>query len=290
MWCSMKHRHIIAAGAFVFVAAPALALQTPAPSKGNDEHVCDVPYKPNDVVNVQAIAGNTVTVTLGAHERVIYVNVSDSTTLKYFVAENSNAVFLKASGAMPPQPISVRTLKEDGTPRDYPLQWSAVMPSDTAPKTCYFVRYQYPAEYSAEAVAKWRAQQAQAKADAAEIALHRASMDAARRNVKYVSMGDAQIGPTEIYDDGATTWLSFPGGMPIPSIYSVTPDGAEAVVGDVIAEDNGVIKVPRTMPIIRLRSGNLVLCMFNLAWNPIGTVPNTGTSDPNTRRIVGAYK
>lgn len=276
--------------AIALVASPALADQTPAPSKGSDGRMCDVPYKANDVVTVKTIAGNTVQVTLGAHERVIYVNVSDSLTLKYFVAENSNAVFLKASGAMPPQPISVRSLREDGTPRDYSLEWSAVLPSDAAPKTCYFIRYQYPTEYSAEQVAKWRAQQAQAKADAAEIALHRAAMDAARRNVKYVSMGDLQIGPTEIYDDGATTWLNFPGGMSIPSIYSVTPDGNEAVVGDVIAEDNGVIKIPRTLPIIRLRSGNLVLCLFNLVWNPIGTIPNTGTSDPNTRRLVGAFR
>ena len=154
---------------------------------------------------------------------------------------------------------------------------------------CYTIRFQYPADEAAANAAKWRAMQARAKDDAAEIALHQAPPSAVR-NVRYVAMGDLQIGPTEIFDDGNTTELHFPGNMRLPTIYTVAPDGAEAVVGGVTTEDNGVVKLHGTMPVVRLRDGGLVLCIFNLAYNAVGTGPGTGTTDPDIRRTVGAAR
>ena len=250
----------------VLLPLPALALQIPQSAKNGDPRVCNVAFNPDEIVDVTVPAGNTVTLKFGPNERVAYVSVSDSAHLKFFVAEGSNGVWLKATDAMPAQPVSIRTLKEDGTPRDYTLQWTALdtppTPASTdrialasaaptvhvseeparPPRMCYTIRFQYPADDAAAAAAKWRVAQARAKNDAAEIALHQAP-PAAVRNVRYVAMGDLQIGPTEIFDDGNTTELHFPGNMRLPTIYTVAPDGAEAVVGGVTTEDNGVVKV-----------------------------------------------
>ena len=247
----------------VLLPLPAFALQIPQSAKNGDPRVCNVAFNPDEIVDVTVPAGNTVTLKFGPNERVAYVSVSDSAHLKFFVAEGSNGVWLKATDAMPAQPVSIRTLKEDGTPRDYTLQWTALdtppTPASTdrialasaaptvhvseeparPPRMCYTIRFQYPADDAAAAAAKWRAMQARAKNDAAEIALHQAP-PAVVRNVRYVAMGDLQIGPTEIFDDGNTTELHFPGNMRLPTIYTVAPDGAEAVVGGVTTEDNGV--------------------------------------------------
>jgi type IV secretion system protein VirB9 len=297
----------------VLLPLPALALQIPQSAKNGDPRVCNVAFNPDEIVDVTVPAGNTVTLKFGPNERVAYVSVSDSAHLKFFVAEGSNGVWLKATDAMPAQPVSIRTLKEDGTPRDYTLQWTALdtppTPASTdrialasaaptvhvseeparPPRMCYTIRFQYPADDAAAAAAKWRAMQARAKNDAAEIALHQAP-PAVVRNVRYVAMGDLQIGPTEIFDDGNTTELHFPGNMRLPTIYTVAPDGAEAVVGGVTTEDNGVVKVHGTMPVVRLRDGGLVLCIFNLAYNAVGTGPGTGTTNPDIRRTVGAAR
>jgi type IV secretion system protein VirB9 len=304
---------LVIAAALVAFAGQAFALQIPTSAKNGDPRVCNVVFNPDEITDVTVPAGNTVTLKFGPNERVAYVSVSDSAHLKFFVAEGSNGVWLKGSEAMPAQPVSIRTLRDDGTPRDYTLQWTALaVPSERPagatiasagptpalgltevavkpPRICYVIRYQYPADDAATNAAKWRASQAKARDNAAEIALHNAQATATR-NVRYVAMGDLSLAPTEVFDDGNSTELHFPGNMRIPSIYTVSPDGKESVVGDLTTEDNGVVKLHGTMPIIRLRDGELVLCLFNRAYNPIGTEPGTGTTDPNTRRTVGASR
>ena len=41
----------------------------------------------------------------------------------------------------------------------------------------------------------------------AEIALRQQQAQNAAHNLQYVGQGDASIGPTEIFDDGFSTWL-----------------------------------------------------------------------------------
>ena len=247
----------------VLLPLPAFALQIPQSAKNGDPRVCNVAFNPDEIVDVTVPAGNTVTLKFGPNERVAYVSVSDSAHLKFFVAEGSNGVWLKATDAMPAQPVSIRTLKEDGTPRDYTLQWTALDTPPTPASTdgsrsplprqpsmrprSRRVRRGCVTRYASstrptmrrQPPLKWRATQARAKNDAADPDRRHQAPPAVVRNVRYVAMGDLQIGPTEIFDDGNTTELHFPGNMRLPTLYTVAPDGAEAVVGGVTIEDNG---------------------------------------------------
>jgi len=284
------------------VTSPALALEHPSGEKNRDRRVCDVVYDPNDIVEATAPAGAEITIIFRTSERISDVAASDTAHLKWAITKGSNVLWLKATEAMPPQPLSVRTLQEDGTPRDYPLQWTATKPNapsnvalasdgpnipevsaDQPP--CYVIRYQYPADERAAKDKAAGAAWARRQAEKQEIALRKQQMDAVH-NVRYVAMGDASIAPTEIFDDGYTTQLHFPGNMRIPVILTVAGDGKESEVTGITAEDNGVVKLHGVMPMLRLREGNLVLCIFNRAYSPIGADPGTGTTSPTMDRTV----
>lgn len=285
----------------LLLSSPAFALQLP--EGGNaDRRICDADYDPNNVTAVNAVVGDTVTIQFGAKERIAFVTPSDKAHLKYFLTEGGNVLWLKATMPMPPQPISVRTILPDGTPRLYALQWAAkpdqrarvalasngtaaAASTASGEAACYVVRYRYPADEAAARAAAWRAQRDKARRQAAEIALHQ-QQGAAAHNVRYVARGDASIGPAEISDDGNTTTLVFPGTTRIPVILTVTPDGKESQVTGTTTEQGGVVKVHRTLPFIRLRDGDLTLCIWNLAHSAVGSNPGTGTTSAGVTRDV----
>ena len=291
----------------VACTAPAAALEIPDGSKNPDHRVCDVAYNPNDIVDARGVVGETLTIHFRSNERIGDVATSDAAHLKWSLTKGSNTLWLKATMAMPTQPLSIRTLQQDGTPRDYALQWSATDPTQGPPhvavaatggavnvaevtpdtKYCYVIQYQYPADEKAARDAADRAAWIKKKNEAAEIALRQQQM-MVTHNVRYVAQGDASIGPTEIFDDGNTTELHFPGNMRLPVILTVTPDGHESQVTGISTEDNGVVKLHGVWPTLRLRDGQLVLCIFNRGFNPIGNNPGTGTSSPDIGRQVNS--
>jgi type IV secretion system protein VirB9 len=277
-------------------ASPALALQTPSPGKA-DPRICDVAYNANEVTNVVAIVGETISIRFSEKEKISNVTPSDTAHLKFYITDGSNMLWLKPVHTMPPQPIAVRTTKEDGTPRDYSLRWTAladdttkggpqvamantdlnlieIHPTQTPPpNVCYLIRYDYPAEVSAAQAAAWRARKAKQDAESAEIALHIAAQQPAGHNA-----------PTEIFDDGYTTTLRFPGNMRIPTIFRRNPDNTDAEVTGTTTEEGGYVFIHSVLPYIRLRDGDLVLCIWNRAYEQIGNVPGTGTTSDSIKR------
>ena len=110
-----------------------------------------------------------------------------------------------------------------------------------------------------------------------------ASAERRAQTLHYVGQGDAWIGPTEIFDDGFSTWLRFPGNLKVPTNYSTaTPDGKESQLVGQTTEDNGLIKLHGVYQQLRFRDGNLVLCAFNQAFDPLGNDPATGTTTSPT--------
>ena len=224
----------------------------------------------------------------------------------------SSVLWLKATEPMQAQPVSVVTLQEDGSLRNYMLQWSASAPVSSAPARvamtgdaqdvadvvapqvkptgapCYLIRFDYPSDDKAAKDKAARAQWIGWQQKKAEIALRQQQAQNAAHNLHYVGQGDASIGPTEIFDDGFSTWLRFPGNLKVPTIFTVTPDGKESQLVGQTTEDNGLIKLHGVYQQLRLRDGNLVLCAFNQAFNPLGNDPATGTTSPTVTRDLRA--
>jgi type IV secretion system protein VirB9 len=211
---------------------------------------------------------------------------------------------------MQPQPISVVTLQDDGSLRNYMLQWSPTLRSRPArvamtanaqdmaevvtPQVepsiapCYLIRFSYPADDKAAKDKAARAQWIAWQQKKAEIDLRQQQAQNVVHNLHYVGQGDASIGPTEIFDDGFSTWLRFPGNLRVPTLFTVTPDGKEGELVGQTTEDSGLTKLHGVYQQLRLRDGNLVLCIFNQAFNPLGGDPATGTTSPAVTRELKA--
>lgn len=76
--------------------------------------------------------------------------------------------------------------------------------------------------------------------------------------------------------------LRFPGQREMPTIYTVSPDGSEALVPlDVRGE---FVVIHGVVPQIRLRRGREFLCIYNEAVQPYGVNYGTGTGSPIVQR------
>ena len=309
--------------AFIMLAAPALAIQHPSPGKNGDPHVCDVPYDPNNMVQITAAVGEGVQIVFGKDERILDVAVSDLEHLRKAGREGTNTISIKAIADMSPKPITVRTLKNDAqkgdVPRDYLIQWAAIpppspskvaaanpdeVPLSSAPTTpCYIVRYTYAADVAAENAAKWAAQAAFRRQNSAEVALRQANdpmqcdtnhpFNPPGCNYAYVVVGDTRLSPVgvstgrpAVWDYKGTTVMRFPGNMALPIVLVVNRDGKEAQPSGVTVEDGGIVKLHSVEQIIRLRDGDMVLCIYNQRYNQIGDNPGTGTINDAISRQV----
>jgi type IV secretion system protein VirB9 len=121
-----------------------------------------------------------------------------------------------------------------------------------------------------------------------------------KRNIYYLGQGtdqdkvalapSAPPGLDAIWDDGQRTHLRYPGNRGSPRVYQVLPDGTEATIGQNTVFDpdtNGsLVIVHQVVPMMRIRDGDSVLCITNMAYDPVGHNPGTGTVDPGIVRDV----
>jgi type IV secretion system protein VirB9 len=262
------------------LATSASALEVPHPGL-QDSRIRTIAYSPNQVVDLYAAVGATLTIQFGDDESIAEVALSDTADLKH--AHAANILWLKATTKMDSQPISVRTLKTDGTSRLYTFQWQTRDGGNTAPTPngFYVVRFIYPLD-------TMKAQQAADKKaeDAADVA--RASQllkttSETTINRRYVGQGDRALEPA-IWDDGNSTFLRFAGNMRVPTIYVLNPDGKEAVAPYTV--EGEIVTLHQTSRGIRLRDGDLVLCIWNEGWNSYGHPTGTGTTSPVVQRTI----
>ncbi|MCG7362472.1 TrbG/VirB9 family P-type conjugative transfer protein [Roseomonas sp. ACRSG] len=229
-----------------------------------------------------------------------------STDRNLFTAVRGNFVMLKALRDLDPQPLFIIGRSTDQTTgkevlRAYTFELSTREGPLTAetPDTYYLVRFTYPAEEraAAAAAAAARRQAVNAAAETRRRALAErqarerlvlASTHAAISGVmnwNYDGQGDRELAPAEVWDDGQSTFLRFPGNRRLPAIFSVLADGREAAV-NYSANTAGLVTIHQTNGSFRLRDGGLVLCIFNRAHDPTGRNPGTGTTSPDVVREI----
>ncbi|MCK8786562.1 TrbG/VirB9 family P-type conjugative transfer protein [Roseomonas sp. NAR14] len=310
--------------------APACAMETPSGS-ARDSRIRTVAYDPNQVVKLYAVPGSTLTIQLAAGETVAGLAVSDQSLLdppreeapasplalagggaaprngpvadrNLLTAVRGNFVMLKPLRELDPQPLFIIGRSTDPatgreTMRAYTFELStrAGPLTEGTPDTYYLVRFAYPAEERAAAVAAASARRQAAAARAAEARAQREAQAARDRlataaapaaaNWRYDGQGDRGLAPSETWDDGQSTFLRFPGNRRIPAIFAVLPDGREAAV-NYSASADGLVTVHGVLAALRLRDGNRVLCIFNRAYDPTGRNPGTGTTRADVVREV----
>ena len=88
---------------------------------------------------------------------------------------------------------------------------------------------------------------------------------------------------SSIWDDGQSTFMQFPGNQRIPSVFTINPDGNPATVPYSVSGDT--ITIHQIAREFRLRDGDAVACVYNNAYDSVGTNYGTGTVSPNVARV-----
>jgi type IV secretion system protein VirB9 len=294
-------RALLFSGAILAATLPALAQADQIPMSGSyDSRMRYVAYNPGQVVHLSTIVGATLVVGFGATETVDAVAETD--TIHLAAVPKGNYLFFKPSAALPLQPIIVLTQRQNGSLRRYVFEIETVPDISAANGThgvFFSVQFVYPADEAAAAAARAAAAAAQT-AKLNEIALANAQQTAATsildnqrtnpfvgpRNYKYVAQGDKSLAPITVWDNGYSTVLQFPGNERIPAIFVIDPDGKEATAS--YSVNGSTVQVGQTAREFRLRDGDTVLNIYNMAYNTVGHNPGTGTTSADVTRVVNA--
>jgi type IV secretion system protein VirB9 len=294
-------RTFLFSSALLAATLPVLARADQVPMSGSyDSRMRYVAYNPGQVVHLSTIVGATLVVSFGATETVDAVAETD--TIHLAAVPKGNYLFLKPSAALPLQPVIVLTQCQDGSLRRYVFEIETVPDinaANGADGVFFSVQFVYPADEAAAAAARVAAEAVQT-AKLNEIALANAQQTAAAsilanqrtnpfvgpRNYKYVAQGDKSLTPITIWDNGYSTVVQFPGNERIPSIFVIDPDGKEATAS--YSVNGSTVQVGQTAREFRLRDGDTVLNIYNMAYNTVGENPGTGTTSAEVTRVVNA--
>jgi type IV secretory pathway VirB9-like protein len=86
-------------------------------------------------------------------------------------------------------------------------------------------------------------------------------MGGGSQNMNYSFTGEQAITPTQLYDDGQNTYLSFSGSQMVPQVYAVGADRREQAVAT--NTQGQTVIVQGVYPQLVLRFGNSHACIFN---------------------------
>jgi len=266
----------------VLLGAPARAVQTPRPGTA-DPRIKTIDYDAQQVVRIVGAFRTATQIRFGAEETILHVALGD--TSGWEVAPETNILFVKPTTARAPTNLIVTTRTGSGETRHYTFELTARPGATKAASsdTFFVVQFRYPDAEKAHLEAALSAEAQAIEARVVQLKLERGVLEGPR-NLAYELQGSTAIAPSEVTDNGRFTVLRFPGAQPIPAVYAVSPDGAEALVPfDVRGE---FLVVHQTAAQLRLRRGREALCVFNLAFQPAGRPTGTATTAPDVDRTV----
>lgn len=260
------------------LAAKALDAPKPGPS---DPRIKVIDYDPWAVVRVTGVFRTATQILLGEDEAILHVAVGDATG--WDVAAEKNILFVKPKAPRGPTNLIVTTARPGGATRHYTFELSTRGgPSSRATRdTVFGLRFRYPQDEKAAALAVVSAEAAALERKVLELKLERAVVEG-RRNLAYAVQGATALQPSEVSDNGRFTVMRFPANQAVPTLFQVEAGGTESLVPfDVRGEFVVVHVVAREL---RLRRGREVLCIYNEAFDPYGARPGTGTAASDVER------
>jgi type IV secretion system protein VirB9 len=270
--------------AAMMAAAPAFAEEIPNAGR-QDSRIRYINYDTDEVVRINGVFRAASQIVFGEGETISSVALGD--TVSWEVAPADNILFIKPREKAPATNLIVVT-KRGGTVRTYTFALSARSGAiSTGTDAQFVVRFRYPAEEAAAArqaqLQQVQMQMLMVEAGGVKVALEAAAVQG-RRNLDYSIAGSSDLAPSEITDNGQFTIMRFPRNQQLPAIFTVLPDGSEAVVPyDVRGEFVVVHQVSREL---RLRRGQSLTCIWNNAYDRYGPDNSSGTASPDVERSV----
>lgn len=261
----MKLTHLVLCA--VLLPLPALAIQPTYPAEG-DARIRYVDYDAANVVKIVARYGRQTFVKFADDERIEDLGGGDTAAWEIGVAQRQNSFFIKPKDRSPNTNITVITNK-----RFYNFE----LQLDTGKgQNMYMVWFRYPSEEA-------KARSATDSRRRAEDMLKKGGAGQAQ-NRNYTMQGSDSIAPIEAWDDGQFTYLRFAPRADFPTVYYVAEDGTETLANNHPEDD--LIVVHRVAKKLVLRKGNLVTCIFNESFDPVGAKRPTNTKSPAVERVI----
>jgi type IV secretion system protein VirB9 len=208
------------------LSASVLLAALATPGLAADPRLVTRTYNPDEVVRIDGKAGVQAAITFDEGEQIENVAIGDSNAWQVTPNKRANALFVKPLAANARSNMTVIT--------DRHTYYFDLIASPQA-KPLYVLRFSYPDK------PKPAADMAQAGLNGEEAALAAGALpaDPAALNFGWTRKGKASLLPARIFDDGASVYVSWSAGEPVPAILIKDAMGAEgpvnyAVRGDVI--------------------------------------------------------
>jgi type IV secretion system protein VirB9 len=246
----------------LFAVTTALALASPALAE--DARLVSRLYNPNEVVRINGQTGVQASIAFAEDEHIENVAIGDSASWQVTPNRRTNILFVKPLNARAHTNMTVVTDR-------HTYYFDLVAGAGAHP--LYVLRFTYPEPSattpgSSAASAQLTATESQVIADPAASA----PVDPASLNFAWQTRGKARLFPARIYDDGSSTYVSWPVGSPIPAILIDDGRGNEGPVNFAVRGD--VIIVDGVPSIIKLRSGKDLATLENRGpQRPTGPAP-----------------
>jgi len=213
-------------------------------------------YDPGQIVRIEGRPSVQATIRFGEDELIENVAIGDSNAWQVTPNKRANLLFVK--------PLAERAVTNMTVVTSQHTYFFDLVASPKVAAPLYELVFTYPKEAKPATGTQALAHSAAAAPTEAELAAATdpdSVIDPADLNFAWAGSGQKKLLPSRIYDDGNSTYLSWPAGTPVPAILIKNKEGAEgpvnfAVRGDVIVVDG----VPSQ---IILRSGRDLATIAN---------------------------
>ncbi|MFA6219066.1 MAG: TrbG/VirB9 family P-type conjugative transfer protein [Erythrobacter sp.] len=208
----------------------------------NDPRLVEVMYDEAKVVRIEGKVTVQASIVFADDEVIENVAIGDSAAWQVTPNKRANILFVKPLNARAATNLTVITSK-----RTYLFDLVA----SPGAKALYVLRFAYPPEPEAEQVPQLAQAPTAVEQEAAGDPY--AVVDPSDLNFAWTASGDPELLPTNTFDDGTATFLTWPEGKQVPAILITNSQGVEGPVNFTVRGPTIVVDgVPR---MIVLRSG-----------------------------------
>jgi type IV secretion system protein VirB9 len=230
----------------LFAAALLAATTLSLPARAEDPRLVERLYNADEVVKIEGRANVQATIRFAEDEHIENVAIGDSTAWQVTPNRRANLLFIK--------PLADRAVTNMTVVTDRHTYLFDLVASPAHRSPLYVLAFTYPDEPEDEHLADGETAPAGPnEVELAAVTDPYAVVDPAELNHAWETKGAPALFPSQVYDDGEATFLTWAPGVTLPAILVKDHEGTEgpvnfAVRGDVIVVDG----VPRE---IVLRAG-----------------------------------
>lgn len=221
-----------------------------ADSRAGDPRIVTHRFNAEEVVAIHGRSGVQASIVLAEDEHIENVAIGDSTSWQVTPNKRANVLFVK--------PLSPRAQTNMTVISDRRTYYFDLLAGQRG-NPLYVLRFTYPEAPKAAAGSKAAEPATQpalteTEALAAAGKVQDATIDPARLNFAWASKGKAALLPVRVYDDGQSTFLTWPTKAPIPAMQVRSDAGIEGPVNFAVRDD--VVVIDGVPDLIVLRSGS----------------------------------